>query len=43
MEQSIFYHTNLAKENHEAMDGFLPQMRRYFLIYFKVFFESFYL
>ena len=43
MEQSIFYRKDLAKENHEAMDGFWPQRRHYFLIYFKVFFKSFYL
>ena len=43
MEQPIFYHIDLAKENHEAMHDFWPQMRHYFLIYFKVFFKSFYL
>lgn len=41
MEQSIFYHKDLAKENHEAMDGFLPQMSHYFPVCFKVFFKSF--
>jgi hypothetical protein len=43
MELLIFYHKGLTKENHEAMDGFSPQMSHYFPAYFEVFFKSFYL